>query len=163
MSRVHDRGRPGGPQRSRPPPRGPARPEPPRARPAPGARRTPARERSVEHGGGPPSGPSRVRLGGTVHGRGGWGDARVLPRIPPSAGDRPLPPSNPRTLSKAAVRTGPAPPPLFRAQALLDEPQPPSFPRRDPREREPVRRPRGHRHLTLRTHPAGVGTLPPRA
>src|SRR5439155_18618970 len=92
MSRVHDGGGPAGPQRSRPPPRGPARPEPPRARPAPGARRTPARERSVEHGGGPPSGPSRVRLGGTVHGRGGWSDARVLPRIPPPAGDRPLPP-----------------------------------------------------------------------
>src|SRR2546430_3021545 len=83
MSRLPDRGRPAGPQRSRPPPRGPARPEPPLARPAPGARRTPARERSVEHGGGPPSGPSRVRLGGTVHGRGGGGGGRRTPPNPP--------------------------------------------------------------------------------
>src|SRR5213079_3252376 len=144
MSRVHDRRGPGGPQRSRPPPRGPTRPEPPRPQPAPGARRTSARERSLEHGGG------------------GWSDARLLPRIPPSAGDRPLPPSNTGAVSEAAVRTRPTPPPLFRAQALLGEPQPPSVPRRDPRDCEPVRRPRGHRHLSLGTHPAGVGALSPR-
>src|SRR5207253_5072835 len=94
MSRVHDRRGPGGPHRSRPPPRGPTRPEPPRPRPASGARRTSARERSLERGGGPSSGPSRVLLGGTIHGRGGSSDARLLPRIPPSAGERPLPPSN---------------------------------------------------------------------
>src|SRR5207247_1380822 len=47
MSRVHDRRGPGGPQRSRPPPRGPTRPEPPRPRPAPGARRSYRRLRAA--------------------------------------------------------------------------------------------------------------------